>query len=136
MRSNSDGGERTAALDAFYRRYRINALVLDKWFSVQALSTRDDTAAMVETLAKHGDFTLANPNRMRSLVGAFAANQRAFHDPYGRGYRFLAEMILAVEKLNPQAAARLVPTLGPWRRVAVARPAPGHAGERKRVGEG
>ncbi|HEY9552296.1 aminopeptidase N [Allosphingosinicella sp.] len=121
--SNSDAGERTAALDAFYRRYRINALVLDKWFSVQALSTRDDTAAMVETLAKHGDFTLANPNRMRSLVGAFAANQRAFHDPSGRGYRFLADMILAVEKLNPQAAARLVPPLGRWRRFDEARAA-------------
>src|SRR3546814_7218479 len=71
---------------------------------------------MVETLAKHGDFTLANPNRMRSLVGAFAAYQRAFHDPSGRGYRFLADMILAVEKLNPQAAARLLPPLGRWRR--------------------
>src|SRR3546814_11727970 len=85
-----------------FRSYRINALVLDKWFSGQALSTRDDTAAMVETLAKHGDFTLANPNRMRSLVGAFAANQRAFHDPSGRGYRFLADMILAVEKRSEE----------------------------------
>jgi aminopeptidase N len=70
----------------------------------------------VRTLARHADFTLANPNRMRSLVGAFAANQRAFHDSSGKGYEFLADMILAVDKLNPQTAARLVPALGRWRR--------------------
>src|SRR3546814_12860214 len=117
MRSNSDGGERTAALDAFYRRYRINALVLDKWFSVQALSTRDDKAAMVETLAKHGDFTLANPNRMRSLLGPFAANHRAVPDPSVRGYRSLADISLAVEKLTPQTDAR--PATPPGRRRAL-----------------
>ncbi|PWG02250.1 aminopeptidase N [Sphingosinicella humi] len=123
MLSNSDAAERDRALDAFYARYRSNALVLDKWFSVQALSTRDDTAEAVERLAKHPDFTLANPNRMRALVGAFAANQRAFHQTDGRGYRFLAEMILAVDKLNPQTAARLVPPLGRWRRFDEARAA-------------
>ena len=53
---------------------------------------------------------------MRSLVAAFAANQRAFHDASGRGYRFLADMILAIDRLNPQTAARLVPPLGRWRR--------------------
>jgi aminopeptidase N len=83
---------------------------------VQALSTRADTPAAVQALAKHADFTIANPNRMRSLAGAFAANQRAFHDLAGGGYRFLADMILAVDPLNPQSAARLVPALGRWRR--------------------
>ena len=77
----------------------------------------------VEALAGHPDFTLANPNRLRSLVGAFAANQRAFHDASGRGYRFLADMILAVDKLNPQTAAKLVPPLGRWRRFDEARAA-------------
>ncbi|WP_129791924.1 aminopeptidase N [Sphingosinicella sp. CPCC 101087] len=114
--ANGDSAERQAALSAFYDRYRDNALVLDKWFSVQALSTRADTPAQVEALARHPDFTLSNPNRLRSLVGAFAANQRAFHDVSGRGYRFLADMILAEDKLNPQTAARLVPPLGRWRR--------------------
>lgn len=114
--ANSDAPERNHALAAFYERYRGNALVLDKWFTVQALSTRDDTLDAVVKLAKHPDFTLANPNRLRSLVGAFAVNQRAFHEASGRGYHFLADMILAVEKLNPQAAARLVPPLGRWRR--------------------
>src|SRR3546814_14581748 len=100
---------RVAALDIFYNRYSDNALVLDKWFSTQALSTRDDTAQMVEELAHHPDFTLANPNRARALVGAFAVNQRAFHHPSGRGYRFLADQVIALDKLNPQTAARLLP---------------------------
>jgi aminopeptidase N len=119
--ANSDAAERTNALDAFYDRYRDNALVLDKWFTVQALSTRNDTPDAVAALARHPDFTLSNPNRLRALVGAFAANQRAFHEPSGRGYRFLADTILAVDKLNPQTAARLVPPLGRWRRFDEAR---------------
>jgi aminopeptidase N len=114
--ASSDSPERHGALADFYERYRADPLVLDKWFTVQALSTREDTLAAVEGLAGHPDFTLSNPNRMRSLVGAFAANQRAFHDSSGRGYRFLAGMILAVDRLNPQTAARLVPPLGRWRR--------------------
>ncbi|MDP8913072.1 MAG: aminopeptidase N [Pseudomonadota bacterium] len=116
MLANSDAAERTEALRAFYDRYRSNPLVLDKWFMVQALSTRDDTPEVVGRLAQHPDFTLSNPNRLRALAGAFASNQRAFHDSSGRGYRFLADMILAADKLNPQSAARLVPPLGRWRR--------------------
>jgi aminopeptidase N len=119
--ASSDSPERHGALAAFYERYRSDSLVLDKWFTVQALATRDDTLEIVEGLAGHPDFTLSNPNRMRSLVGAFAANQRAFHDSSGRGYRFLADMILAVDRLNPQTAARLVPPLGRWRRFDPAR---------------
>ena len=113
---NTDAPERAAALAAFYERYRDNALVLDKWFTAQALSTRADTAAAVEALAGHADFTMTNPNRLRALVGAFSVNQRAFHDASGRGYRFLADMILAADRLNPQTAAKLVPPLGRWRR--------------------
>jgi aminopeptidase N len=64
---------------------------------------------------------MANPNRLRALVGAFASNQRAFHRPSGEGYRFLADTILAVDKLNPQTAARLVPPLGRWRHFDEAR---------------
>jgi aminopeptidase N len=120
---NSDAAERERALAAFYERYKADALVLDKWFMAQALSTRDDTVEQVAALARHPDFTLANPNRMRALVSAFAANQRALHDPAGRGYRFLADMILAVDKLNPQTAARLVAPLGRWRRFDEARAA-------------
>jgi aminopeptidase N len=114
--ANSETDEREQALSAFYERYRDNALVLDKWFMVQALSTRSDTSGAAAALAGHPDFTLSNPNRLRALVSAFASNQRAFHAASGEGYRFLADMILAVDKLNPQTAARLVPPLGRWRR--------------------
>ncbi len=108
--------EREAALDIFYNRYRDNALVLDKWFQTQALSTRDDTAARVAELATHPDFNLANPNRARALVGAFSVNQRAFHLPGGAGYRFLADQLVALDRLNPQTAAKLLPPLARWRR--------------------
>jgi aminopeptidase N len=114
--ANSGAPEREFVLAAFYDRYRGNALVIDKWFTVQALSTRDETPREVRELAGHPDFTLANPNRLRALVGAFAANQRALHEPSGAGYAFLADMIVAADRINPQTAARLVPPLGRWRR--------------------
>lgn len=115
--------EREAALDIFYNRYADNPLVLDKWFQVQALSSRDDTLQVVEDLARHRDFTLANPNRARALVGAFGVNQRAFHDVSGRGYRFLADQLIALDKLNPQTAAKLLPPLGRWKRFDAGRAA-------------
>ena len=65
---------------------------------------------------KHPDFTIANPNRLRALAGTFGANHWAFHSRDGRGYDFLADTILAADKLNPQIAARLVPPFGRWRR--------------------
>ena len=112
----ADAARRAAALDIFYNRYADNALVIDKWFQTQALSTRADTGAAVAELARHPDFTLANPNRARSLIGAFAANQRAFNAADGSGYRFLADQLIALDKLNPQTAAKLLPPLGRWRR--------------------
>ncbi|OJU15596.1 MULTISPECIES: aminopeptidase N [unclassified Sphingomonas] len=113
---NGDWDERAAALDIFYNRYADNPLVLDKWFQTQALSTRDDTPSAVAALAAHPDFTLANPNRARSLIGAFGANQRAFNAIDGRGYRFLADQLIALDRINPQTAAKLLPPLGRWRR--------------------
>lgn len=121
--ANSAADEREAALDIFYQRYRDNALVLDKWFTTQALSSRDDTLDQVLALAQHRDFTLTNPNRARALVGAFSVNQRAFHALDGRGYRFLADQLLALDKINPQTAAKLLPPLGRWRRFGEARAA-------------
>jgi aminopeptidase N len=67
-------------------------------------------------LAQHPDFVMTNPNRLRSLTGTFGANHWAFHSADGRGYTFLADMIVAADKLNPQIAARLVPPFGRWRR--------------------
>ncbi|WP_373928374.1 aminopeptidase N [Sphingomonas aerolata] len=113
---SSTAAQRDAALDRFYARYSSNPLVLDKWFQTQAQSSRDDTGVVVAALARHPDFTLTNPNRARALIGAFAANQRAFHAIDGSGYRFLADHLIALDRLNPQTAAKLLPPLGRWRR--------------------
>ena len=114
--ANGDADQREAALDIFYHRYRDNALVLDKWFSTQALSARADTLDAVQTLMKHPDFTLHNPNRFRALVGAFSVNQRWFNRADGAGYALLADQIIALDPINPQTAAKMVPPLGRWQR--------------------
>jgi aminopeptidase N len=114
--ANGKSGSRDAALAGFYARHRDNGLVIDKWFQVQALSSRDDTGAAVAELARHPDFTLSNPNRVRALVGAFGVNQRAFNAADGSGYRFLADQLLRLDPLNPQTAAKLLPPLARWRR--------------------
>ena len=121
--ANGRSDEREAALDIFYNRYRDDALTLDKWFQTQAFASYPDTVDLVEELARHPDFTLANPNRVRSLFGAFAGNQWAFHHRSGKGYKLVADCIIALDKLNPQTAARLVPPLGRWRRFDDARAA-------------
>jgi aminopeptidase N len=118
-----DAAERDVALAQFHDRYADNGLVLDKWFQVQALSSRDDTTDRVAALAAHPAFTLTNPNRARSLIGAFGANQRAFHRADGVGYRFLADQLIALDRLNPQTAAKLLPPLGRWRRFDAGRAA-------------
>jgi len=114
--ANGSSTARDVALAAFHDRYRDNALVIDKWFSVQALSTRPDTGDAVAALVRHADFSLTNPNRFRALVGAFSVNQRAFHGSDGQGYALLAEQIVALDPINPQTAAKMVPALGRWRR--------------------
>jgi aminopeptidase N len=111
-----DTPERQEALDAFYKRFHDDALVLDKWFALQAAAQRPDTVDEVLKLASHPDFVMTNPNRLRSLAGVFSGNHWAFHSPDGRGYRFVTDMIIAADKLNPQIAARLVPAFGRWRR--------------------
>jgi aminopeptidase N len=125
--ANGTSPEREAALDIFYNRYVGNSLVIDKWFQTQALSAREDTQALVADLAGHPDFSLSNPNRARALVGAFGVNQRAFHVAGGAGYRWLADQLLALDALNPQTAAKLLPPLGRWRRFDPTRAALMHA---------
>lgn len=114
--ANSDADERVAALDIFYNRYRDNQLVIDKWFTTQALSVRKDTISAARELRQHPDFTLHNPNRVRALAGAFSSNQQQFHLADGSGYRFLADILIELDPINPQTAAKLIPPLGRWRR--------------------
>ncbi len=112
----TDGPERQAALDDYYTSFAHDGLVVDKWFALQAGAPRGDTIDTVEALLKHPDFTMKNPNRLRAVAGNFAAGQWVFHGKSGRGYRLLADLIIAADAINPQTAARLVPPLGRWRR--------------------
>jgi aminopeptidase N len=117
-----DAGEQ--ALAAFYERWSQDQLVLDKWFALQAQSSRPDTLERVKTLMGHADFSLTNPNRIRSLIGAFAVgNQLRFHAADGSGYSFLAERIIDLDPLNPQIASRLLYPITRWRRFDSARQA-------------
>jgi aminopeptidase N len=118
-----DAPERREALNAFYDRFRDDSLVLDKWFALQAMAQRRETIDEVEALAAHPVFNIGNPNRLRALVGSFSANPWLFNDASGRGYRFVADMTLAADKLNPQTAARLVTPFGRWRRMEPGRSA-------------
>jgi aminopeptidase N len=118
-----DCPERETRLAAFYDRYKDNALVVDKWFTLQALSLHPQVIAHVHALAQHPDFTLKNPNRVRSLHMAFAGNPKGFHAASGEGYRMVADVILALDPINPQTAAKFVPALGRWRRIEPVRAA-------------
>ena len=107
---------RDTALGAFYEEWKDNPLVLDKWFAVQARSNAPDTLSRVKALLQHPDFDIKNPNRVRALIGAFAGNPAVFHDKSGAGYRLLAELVIKLDAINPQIAARLLTALGTWRR--------------------
>jgi aminopeptidase N len=118
-----DHPARAERLASFYQRFAGNDLVIDKWFTLQALSLHPDVIAHVHALAEHPDFTMKNPNRVRSLHMAFAGNPKGFHAASGEGYRMVADVILALDPINPQTAARFVPSLGRWRRIEPGRAA-------------
>ena len=115
MELGGDGREK--ALETFHTRWKDEPLVLDKWFATQARDSSEEALGRVLGLAVHPDFDRRNPNRLRALVGTFASyNPARFHDPSGAGYRFLADQIIATDKVNPMTAARFVEPLGGWRR--------------------
>ncbi len=118
----SNESARAEALDSFYQRFEKNPHVIDKWFVVQAVRPHAETLSAVEALLDHPAFSMKNPNKVRSLIGAYASsNPVGFHRADGAGYRFLADRILALDAINPQIAARLVAPLGQWRRFDAAR---------------
>lgn len=112
-----DGPARGGAMDAFYDKWKDDTLVVDKWFSLQAISTLPGTLKAVSDLLSHPAFSMRTPNKVRALVGAFCmANPLRFHARDGSGYDFLAERVRELDPLNPQVAARLVGAFGQWRR--------------------
>jgi aminopeptidase N len=107
----------TEALGAFEQRWKGDALVMDKWFVMQAVKAGHDTVTRVIELTSHAEFSLLNPNKVRALIGAFAMlNPTGFHAPDGRGYRFLADQVISLNKTNPQVAARLASSFNRWPR--------------------
>ncbi len=109
--------EGEAAIEAFEQHWSQEPLVMDKWFSVQATAPLATTRARVEQLLAHPGFHLENPNRVRSLIGAYAeTNHYGFHLADGSGYRLLAEQVLRLDGFNPSTAARLVGPLTRWHR--------------------
>jgi len=114
--------ERLDALATFEAAWRQDVLVMDKWFAIQATAPLARTLDEVKRLMDHPVFSLTNPNRVRALIGSFCGgNPVAFHDRSGAGYQFLADVVLALDPLNPQIAARLLQNLSRWRRYDNAR---------------
>jgi aminopeptidase N len=106
---------RDEAIQTFFDDANGDALVLNKWFSLQAIADLPDVLDRVKALKEHPDFTLKNPNRCRSLVGVFAGNT-AFHDESGAGYEFLVDIISELDGLNPQISSRMAGSLISWRK--------------------
>ncbi len=114
---SSTSPARDQALSTFYATWKAEALMMDKWFALQATSTRPQALDDVMALVKHEAFTLENPNRARSLVAALAmSNPLRFHEASGRGYVFLADQVRAIDAFNPQIAARFLTPLTRWKR--------------------
>jgi aminopeptidase N len=111
-----DRPERARALDDFYRRYADDPLVIDKWLALQAVIPEPATLERVRALTSHPAFSMANPNRVRSLIGAFAqANHTQFNRLDGAGYDFVADIVLALDPKNPQMAAHIMGAFRSWR---------------------
>lgn len=106
------------ACDAFYSQWQNNPLVIDKWFTIQAISESPSALQNVKNLLQHKDFSFYNPNNIFALIGSFSMrNPRHFHAIDGSGYRFLSDMLLKIDEINPQIAAILANPLTQWKKL-------------------
>lgn len=113
--ANSDSEKRQQALDDFYNKFKNNPNVLDKWFAVQAMTSRPDALCEVKQLMQSEAYDAKNPNAIRALIGSYGdGNIVSFHAENAEGYQFLAEQIIAIDKINKQVAARLVTPFLSW----------------------
>ena len=112
------------ALKAFGRKWSHDPLVMDQWFSLQVTRPQADALDRVRYLMEHPAFSLKNPNKVRALIGAFAGQNRVnFHRLDGEGYRLLADVVIELNRLNPEIAARIITPLTRWQRFDEARQA-------------
>jgi aminopeptidase N len=124
--ANQDLPERETALADFYAKWKDEALVVDKWLSVQSTSRLPGTGARVRALMQHPAFDLKNPNKVYALVRAFCgANPRHFHALDGSGYQLAADVIIELQAMNPQVASRIARSFDRWRQFDAVRQ--GHA---------
>ena len=109
--------EAESALELFYDQWKHEPLVVDQWFITQALSPWEGSLDQVKKLCKHEAFEMRNPNKVRSLIGAFCSqNHVQFHQVGGQGYEFLADRVIELDQINPQIAARLMTPLTRWKK--------------------
>ncbi|TCR64893.1 aminopeptidase N [Bosea sp. BK604] len=109
------GPAREELIAHFAERYANEPLVLDKWLMAQALIAEPGTLDRVKELMRHPAFSLGNPNRVRALIGGFAANLTQFNRADGAGYNFVADIVIALDRTNPQVASRLLGSFRTWR---------------------
>ncbi|MDF1683919.1 MAG: aminopeptidase N [Legionellaceae bacterium] len=120
--NSPDEAAQNQAITGFYKQWKHDELVLDKWFALQASAEHEGALARVKKLLEHPDFDLKKPNKVRAVIGAFCQNNpRHFHAVDGSGYAFLTEQLLKVDKLNPQISARLATPFTRWQRFDMAR---------------
>ena len=115
--NNLDVPARAAALETYFERFRRDSLVVEKWFSLQAMTNLPGALATVKSLMEHEAYSNRNPNKVRALIGAFVmGNPLGFHASDGSGYGFLGDRVIEIDPFNPSLAARLMRSLGRWRR--------------------
>ncbi|PHS73257.1 MAG: aminopeptidase N [Cycloclasticus sp.] len=116
--SHLDDEQSAPFFDAFYTQWKGEALVIDKWFTLQACTEKASALDSVKKLLKHPDFDMTTPNRVRSVISAFAmANPLHFNAADGSGYEFIADKIIELDRINPQIAARVTNSLSRWRKL-------------------
>ncbi|MCB1529171.1 MAG: DUF3458 domain-containing protein, partial [Hyphomicrobiaceae bacterium] len=112
----TSGAARDKALDRFYKRWKHDHLVIDTWFTAQAIAPLPLTIKRVKQLVEHPLFSITTPNKVRAVVGNFATlNPVQFNRTDGAGYAFVTEQLLAVDRFNPQISARIIGAFRSWR---------------------
>lgn len=116
--SSTNDSARTQSIDAFFEQWKQDELVMDKWFSAQALCELPGALERVKKLMTHAAFNMKNPNKVRALIGSFCfGNYQHFHAEDGSGYEFLTEILLKLDELNPQVSARMATPFTRWQRL-------------------
>jgi aminopeptidase N len=116
-----NGAVRNKALDTYFERWKDDHLMIETWFTTQAMSSGTTALSTVQKLMKHPLFSLENPNKARNLIGGFAGNPVNFNRPDGKGYEFVAAQVLAIDAFNPQVASRILTSFRSWRSLEIGR---------------